>query len=62
MCLSVFAYLFTGGSICPKGTVQRESANVMLEKTETVIEREDVEAAFRSVIQKAPYECVRFYF
>lgn len=53
VCLSVFAYLFTGGNISPKGMVQRESASVMLERQrETIIEKEDLEAAFRSVIHK----------
>ena len=60
MCLSVFAYLFTGGSICPKGMVQRESANIMLEKQRDGNRTRRSGSGVQVCHSTAPYECVRF--
>lgn len=60
MCLSVFAYLFTGGSICPKGTVQRESANIMLEKQRDGNRTRRSGSGVQVCHSKAPYECLGF--
>lgn len=62
VCLSVFAYLFTGGSICPKGMVQRESANVMLEKQRNANRKRWFGNIRQVCHSKAPYECVCFYY
>lgn len=57
-CLSVFAYLFTGGSICPKGMVQRESANVTLEKQRHCNRYRRSGSGVQVCHSAAPYECV----
>lgn len=59
-CVSVFAYLFTGGSRRPKGTVRRENANVVLKRRQE--KKADLEAAPRSVIHMNVYVCVCVYY